>query len=510
MASSTLLLADDSVTIQKVVNLTFSGEGVEVESVSDGNSALDSLRESPPDLVMADVNIPGVNGYEICEKVKSMDLGRDIPVILLVGSFEPFDEEEAKRVGADAHITKPFESIAALVDLVNGFLRGEEIQEQPRFDDTVEYPSDHEMVISASSIPFAGGFEDETIETEQVGSQDQEEVRSEEPVFEPVDGFDEDPKEAENIGAAAPGGFESEVSPPEVVSEQFAGDEPVAADDQPSQYYSDNFSADDDQAEFGDSGSEGEPRSLDEASAGYGEYKEPIIERFHGDDEPIEAVPIESESEQFESPQPRIEETEPEPETEWNSYDAATEDGDGEDTASEYQEPQDTEYSEAAEDRSFAPIPLGPSDSPSESEELGNMTVELDESELLELPVDLTSQASETEDRHFHTAETEHQAEQQEHEYAEHSIRDKFETTDLSEEPEPVSEAPFQAASDLQNYEEPAPPAEATIPDEIVEEIARRVVERLSEKAVREIAWEVVPEMAELIIKKMTEQKLNE
>ena len=119
MSRRKLLLADDSITIQKVVNLTFADEGVDVVAVSDGEAALKRLAAELPDILLADVNMPGPNGYEICEKVRADELTRKIPVILLVGSFEPFDETEAARVGANAYLTKPFQSIKQLVAQVN-------------------------------------------------------------------------------------------------------------------------------------------------------------------------------------------------------------------------------------------------------------------------------------------------------------------------------------------------------------------------------------------------------
>jgi CheY-like chemotaxis protein len=114
-----LLLADDSITIQKVVNLTFADEGVDVITVGDGDAALAELASGLPDILLADVNMPGPNGYEICEQLRSSEASRNLPVILLVGSFEPFDEAEASRVGANAYLTKPFQSIRQLVSQVN-------------------------------------------------------------------------------------------------------------------------------------------------------------------------------------------------------------------------------------------------------------------------------------------------------------------------------------------------------------------------------------------------------
>jgi len=117
-----ILLADDSVTIRKVVELTFADEGIDVVSVADGDAAMIAFVADEPDLVIADVNMPGVGGYKICEIIKGEDETRHIPVILLTGSFEPFDPGEASRVGANFYFTKPFQSIRDLVEKVTDLL----------------------------------------------------------------------------------------------------------------------------------------------------------------------------------------------------------------------------------------------------------------------------------------------------------------------------------------------------------------------------------------------------
>ena len=120
-----LLLADDSPTIQKVISLTFSDEGVEVVAVGDGESALRVLAEEPPpDVLLADVVMPGPDGYELCERVKRDERLAHVPVVLLVGTFEPFNEAEARRVGADTVLTKPFQSIRDLVSKVGSLFGG--------------------------------------------------------------------------------------------------------------------------------------------------------------------------------------------------------------------------------------------------------------------------------------------------------------------------------------------------------------------------------------------------
>lgn len=131
-----LLLADDSPTIQKMIALTFEDEGFEVLAVGDGERALGALEsDSPPDVLLADIHMPGPNGYELCERVKQSVRLRHVPVVLLVGSFEPFNEAEARRVGADTVLTKPFQSIRDLVSRVGSLLGGESKREEIAHDE---------------------------------------------------------------------------------------------------------------------------------------------------------------------------------------------------------------------------------------------------------------------------------------------------------------------------------------------------------------------------------------
>jgi CheY-like chemotaxis protein len=137
---SRILLADDSITIQKVVNLTFQDEGIEVVSVSNGDMAEKRLKEVNPDLVLADIFMPGKNGYELCEAIKQNPELSSVPVVLLVGAFEPFNEAEARRVQADAHLTKPFES-RVLVETVRALM--------------AKYPKPQPAPVATQPIPEA-------------------------------------------------------------------------------------------------------------------------------------------------------------------------------------------------------------------------------------------------------------------------------------------------------------------------------------------------------------------
>ncbi len=116
-----ILLADDSITIQKVIELTFSDEDFDVITVGNGRLALERLPEVRPDIVLCDIIMPEKDGYEVCEQIKSNPAWSHLPVLLLTGAFEPFDQERASRAGYDGSLAKPFEPetlIAKVKDLL--------------------------------------------------------------------------------------------------------------------------------------------------------------------------------------------------------------------------------------------------------------------------------------------------------------------------------------------------------------------------------------------------------
>jgi CheY-like chemotaxis protein len=104
-----LLLADDSVTIQRVIELTFSRQDVDVITVSDGDQAIARIPIEKPDIVLADLGMPGRSGYEVCAFVKERPELAHIPVLLLAGAFEPVDEARVRQVRCDGVLVKPFE-----------------------------------------------------------------------------------------------------------------------------------------------------------------------------------------------------------------------------------------------------------------------------------------------------------------------------------------------------------------------------------------------------------------
>ena len=112
-----LFVADDSETIHKVISLAFDNADTVVEYAVSGDAALETIHEFRPDVVLADVCLPGINGYEICARIKDNPELSHTSVVLLVGTFEPFDEAEASRVGYAACLTKPFDT-SELIDVV--------------------------------------------------------------------------------------------------------------------------------------------------------------------------------------------------------------------------------------------------------------------------------------------------------------------------------------------------------------------------------------------------------
>ncbi|MCK4691445.1 MAG: response regulator, partial [Desulfuromonadales bacterium] len=109
-----LLLADDSITIQKVIGIIFATEDYQLLISDNGDEAFNKALDEYPDLVIADISMPGKDGFELCQAIKSEPRLAHTSVLLLPGTFEHFDEARVQTVGADGWLTKPFESQALL------------------------------------------------------------------------------------------------------------------------------------------------------------------------------------------------------------------------------------------------------------------------------------------------------------------------------------------------------------------------------------------------------------
>jgi len=117
-----LLLAEDSLTIQKVFELTFKQSGIALTMVDNGVDAVRLANEISPDIVVADVSLPGKDGFQVATELRSTETAAPCPVLILAGTLAPFDEERFKRCGANGVLFKPFES-QELIDKVESILR---------------------------------------------------------------------------------------------------------------------------------------------------------------------------------------------------------------------------------------------------------------------------------------------------------------------------------------------------------------------------------------------------
>ena len=118
-----ILVADDDPSILRLLQLNFELEGYEVSTASDGEEALAKARASSPDVVVLDVMMPGMDGWEVCRRLKEDETMRDVPVILLTALGQEQERRHGLAVGASEYVMKPFDP-DQLVQMVKGTLSG--------------------------------------------------------------------------------------------------------------------------------------------------------------------------------------------------------------------------------------------------------------------------------------------------------------------------------------------------------------------------------------------------
>ena len=151
-----LLLAEDSLTIQRVFEMTLRQSGISLTVVDNGEDAIRLAREISPDVVVADVSLPGKDGFEVAEELRSPEAGGTVPVLILAGTLSPFDEERFKKCGANGVLFKPFES-RELIEKVESLLRS---REEP-----APAPGDEEQAPPSAEEPW--DFSDVLTEMEE-------------------------------------------------------------------------------------------------------------------------------------------------------------------------------------------------------------------------------------------------------------------------------------------------------------------------------------------------------
>jgi twitching motility two-component system response regulator PilG len=109
VAGPVVLVVDDSPTIRKIVEITLKRQGVQVVTAPSGVIALAAIANTPPQLILLDIMLPKVNGYQICQIIRRNPEYKHIPVVMLSGKDGVFDKVRGRLVGATEYITKPFE-----------------------------------------------------------------------------------------------------------------------------------------------------------------------------------------------------------------------------------------------------------------------------------------------------------------------------------------------------------------------------------------------------------------
>jgi CheY-like chemotaxis protein len=246
--SKKLLLADDSITIQKVIQITFAHEDYELTITGNGDAALAKAQEIMPDLIMTDIYMPGKNGYELTHAIKQDPALRHVPVLLLTGSFEPFDEDKARSCKADGWIEKPFES-QSLIDKVAELLSAAQpvpettaaVADSEPFVDDDEPAGEEDVFETSMAVDDELVGEDDAFETpmaaddELVGEEDafetpmaaDDELVDEDIAFEAQMSASDVPLSSEPEEVVAPEGPSAEIA----FEEEVPAAETVVADD---------------------------------------------------------------------------------------------------------------------------------------------------------------------------------------------------------------------------------------------------------------------------------------
>ncbi len=121
MSKKRILVVEDEESLLKLESILLTSKGYEVRGVQNGQLALDAIAEEKPDLVLLDIMLPEIDGFEVCRRIKSQEETRHIPVIMLTAKKTREDMARGEKVGADWYITKPFKS-AMVIETIQRFL----------------------------------------------------------------------------------------------------------------------------------------------------------------------------------------------------------------------------------------------------------------------------------------------------------------------------------------------------------------------------------------------------
>ncbi len=121
MEKKRILIVEDEESLLKLESILLSSRGYAVAGVTDGKSALDYIAATPPDLIILDIVLPGMDGFEVCQMIKADPSTRHIPVVMLTAKKSTQDRDKGLEAGASAYVTKPFKS-ARIIEIIQGLL----------------------------------------------------------------------------------------------------------------------------------------------------------------------------------------------------------------------------------------------------------------------------------------------------------------------------------------------------------------------------------------------------
>ncbi len=489
-----ILLADDSITIQKVIELTFSDEDFELHTVGNGQKAIDEIRSIMPHIVLCDIIMPEKNGYEVCEFIKSSADLKHIPVLLLTGAFEPFDQERARNAGCDGFLAKPFEPqtlISKVKELLARVPAAASAPAPMEFDErTVIMPPARGAPPAPARAPHvAAALAPPPAPIAEYGSGFDDafaiEAGERELMMEPGDhtvllggreGRPAAPSASE--GDDIWGAVEVPAAPEEEDSSTvFMAPPPLGAPSAPSQAFTSpdyevQYEADDMDSTWR-MPNEGGPESAP-SYQGFDEFADPPI----SDTSAYVPPPIPEPPEVAGPPPlvmpPPLTAAAPEPASAFEPYDpfvaAAKHSGADFEPVSSFESGQTLGSGEASDN--FDRIDTGSFDSYGEAEIVAESEAPVSEPE----PVFETNAAHEPFDEPF----------------------DKIDTPGPSEIAKPV----FAARTPSREGDGGRGAIPEVIDDALIDRLAARLVDKLSQKIIQEIAWEVVPDLAEGMIQR--------
>lgn len=121
MKNNKILVVEDEESLLKLESILLTSKGYLVTGVMDGRAALEEIKTNRPDLVILDIMLPEIDGFEVCKRIKENNETKSIPVVMLTAKKSNQDVERGRLVGADAYITKPFRS-ARVMEVIEGLI----------------------------------------------------------------------------------------------------------------------------------------------------------------------------------------------------------------------------------------------------------------------------------------------------------------------------------------------------------------------------------------------------